>query len=444
MEATVSTGSYGTAPLKPGLPQNVLTNEKPVGPFSFYDPANFKDKEARPPVPTYIPLAELNKPLNVTKDNLFSDFEEEKTGDLKLKDKDLKDKQKGVLLTVLKEAASKLMDGKGIVGMSLPVRIFQPRSSIERITDMFLYCNHYLARAAAAADDPAERVKYVMGFAMAALPHGISQWKPFNPLLGETFQAELQDGTTIDCEHTSHHPPITNFYVKNNLYTLYGNLTYNAEIHANSLNMFSEGWVTVEFKDGHKVKFHLPNLYVWGLVINSRGLQYTAALTVLDQKNQIKGVAKYSADTKTGITGFFSSARTDVIRGAIYKYDQKAHDAMEKKYADKWFPMIKEFAEMKDSISQLHKVEGSWLREIRVDGELLWSLQNDVAFHQQHFWIQNPLPSDCRFREDLIWLWKRDEETSQKWKVKLEEQQRHDRALRKKHAEATGKAAKGH
>src|SRR3990167_5369573 len=118
MEATVSTGSYGTAPLKPGLPQNVLTNEKPVGPFSFYDPANFKDKEARPPVPTYIPLAELNKPLNVTKDNLFSDFEEEKTGDLKLKDKDLKDKQKGVLLTVLKEAASKLMDGKGIVGMS--------------------------------------------------------------------------------------------------------------------------------------------------------------------------------------------------------------------------------------------------------------------------------------------------------------------------------------
>lgn len=45
---------------------------------------------------------------------------------------------------------------------------------------------------------------------------------------------------------------------------------------------------------------------------------------------------------------------------------------------------------------------------------------------------QDPLPSDCRFREDLIWLYKKNEDHSQTWKVKLEEQQRHDRALRKK------------
>jgi len=44
----------------------------------------------------------------------------------------------------------------------------------------------------------------------------------------------------------------------------------------------------------------------------------------------------------------------------------------------------------------------------------------------------NPLPSDCRFREDLIWLAIGNLDFAQNWKVKLEEQQRHDRASRNK------------
>ena len=37
--------------------------------------------------------------------------------------------------------------------------------------------------------------------------------KPFNPILGETLQAELPDGSEIYCEHTSHHPPVSNFHL---------------------------------------------------------------------------------------------------------------------------------------------------------------------------------------------------------------------------------------
>ena len=440
--ATINTGTYGTAPLKQGLKKDVLTDDKAVGPFSFYDPKNFKEKEVKPPVPLYIPIQELNKPKVNKKETLFADFEEESTGDLKLLNKELKDKQKGVLLTVLKEAATKLLDGKGIVGLSLPVRIFEPRSTIERICDLFLYSNHYLARAAAAADEPHERVKYVLGWVIAAMPHAISQYKPFNPLLGETYQATLADGTTIDCEHTSHHPPITNYYVKSHLFKVYGSLTINGEIHATYINAFNEGWGTVEFKDGHKVKFCLPNLYVWGLVMGSRGCQYSACAVAMDETNKVKGVIKYSADAKSGITSIFSKPRTDVVRGAIYKYDQQKHDAVVAKHKDKWFPMLNDLANMPDSIKVINKLEGTWLREIRVDGQLLWSINNDLQYFQQHFYVDNPLPSDCRFREDLIWLYRKNEENAQTWKVKLEEQQRHERALRKKVADALGTSKK--
>jgi Oxysterol-binding protein len=433
MEAQAITGTYGTAPLQQGLPKDVLTKDKPTGPFSFYDAKNFKEGE-RPHVPCHIPLNDLNKKRTFTKDTIFSDFEEQKTGDLKLIDKELKDKQKGVLITVFKEAASKLVEGKGIVGLSLPVRIFEPRSSIERLADLFLYCNHYLMKAAG-SDEPHERIKYIMGFVIAAVPHAISQYKPFNPLLGETFQATLEDGTTIDCEHTSHHPPIMNYYVKSHLYTVYGCFTINGEIHANSINAFNEGWGTVQFMDGHKVKFTLPNLYIWGMIMGSRGLQVTSAINVIDEQNGLKGVLKYSADVKKGLTSYFSSPRTDVVRGAIYKYDQKKHSDIMAKHKDKWLPMLNDLAEMSDSIRVINKVEGSWLREIRVDGEMLWNINDDPKYAQHLKMTENPLPSDCRFREDLIWLWRKNEELAQIWKIKLEEQQRHERALRKKVAD---------
>ncbi len=37
--------------------------------------------------------------------------------------------------------------------------------------------------------------------------------KQFNPILGETYQASFQDGTTIFAEQISHHPPISAWQV---------------------------------------------------------------------------------------------------------------------------------------------------------------------------------------------------------------------------------------
>lgn len=41
-----------------------------------------------------------------------------------------------------------------------------------------------------------------------------------------------------------------------------------------------------------------------------------------------------------------------------------------------------------------------------------------------------PLPSDSRYREDLLWLRYENLKYSQEWKSKLEVQQRHDKKKR--------------
>ena len=56
--------------------------------------------------------------------------------------------QEGIVIELMKTAGKTLMEGKNVVGISLPVRIFEPRSSIERMCDGWAFGPIYLNRAA--------------------------------------------------------------------------------------------------------------------------------------------------------------------------------------------------------------------------------------------------------------------------------------------------------
>ncbi len=56
--------------------------------------------------------------------------------------------QEGIVMELMKSAGKTLMEGKNVVGISLPVRIFEPRSTMERICDGWAFGPIYLNRAA--------------------------------------------------------------------------------------------------------------------------------------------------------------------------------------------------------------------------------------------------------------------------------------------------------
>lgn len=69
-----------------------------------------------------------------------------------------------------------------------------------------------LLQAAADAGDPVERLRWVATWFTAGLQHVFQSWKkPFNPILGETWQATQADGSGIFMEQISHHPAISAF-----------------------------------------------------------------------------------------------------------------------------------------------------------------------------------------------------------------------------------------
>ena len=56
--------------------------------------------------------------------------------------------QAGILMEVLQRAGKRLMEGRGMVAVSLPVRLFERRSAVERVCDLWCTAPIYLKRAA--------------------------------------------------------------------------------------------------------------------------------------------------------------------------------------------------------------------------------------------------------------------------------------------------------
>lgn len=92
--------------------------------------------------------------------------------------------------------------------MTLPVSFNEPTSLLQRVAEDMEYTD--LLDTAADRIDSTERMVYVAAFAASEYASTIGRVaKPFNPLLGETYEYVRPDkGYRFFIEQVSHHPPI--------------------------------------------------------------------------------------------------------------------------------------------------------------------------------------------------------------------------------------------
>lgn len=92
------------------------------------------------------------------------------------------------------------------------------------------------------------KVTCVLGFAVSALA---SNWerlgKPFNPLLGETYELEREEFRIV-CEQVSHHPPVSAFHAegKNKEWSFHGSIHPKLKFWGKSVEIQPKGTVTLE------------------------------------------------------------------------------------------------------------------------------------------------------------------------------------------------------
>lgn len=150
--------------------------------------------------------------------------------------------------------------GKDLSKVCMPVTLNEPLNTLQRLCEELEYCE--LIEKAAEIDDPCERMVYVAAFAVSgygSLYYRASH-KPFNPLLGETYECIREDkGFRFIAEQVSHHPPISACHVETKSYTLWQDMRIKTTFWGKSMEIQPIGCVNLLL---HKYKSH----YKWNKV----------------------------------------------------------------------------------------------------------------------------------------------------------------------------------
>jgi len=321
-----------------------------------------------------------------------------------LDDPEMLKRQRGVLWDFLQQMGKSLLSGGDAMKTAFPVYINDPRSYLDVICDGWTYAPTFLTRAAATAD-PLERLKLVATSVISGLLNTCSAGKPFNPVLGETFQASFPDGTLIYTEQTSHHPPITAWQVigPDNCYQLTGYGEWLAAFNGNKVTGSQRGRFVVDFPAlRQQVVYTLGKAQVGGVMWGERYIEYDGEFLFLDVQNRLKGVVTIPIPGTSG--GWFTSRKlpSDHFTGEITNTD---------------------------SGEVVARCAGAWTGAMEWDGVRYWTWSDPGLQH-------TPLPrdqlleSDASLRQDVVLLASGDSEKASLAKLQIEERQRRDKKLR--------------
>jgi len=99
--------------------------------------------------------------------------------------------------------------GKDLTKIPMPVNFNEPLSMLQRLTEDYEYAD--ILDIASACTDECEQLAYLAAFTASSYATTTNRsGKPFNPLLGETFECDRMEDLGWRClaEQVSHHPPI--------------------------------------------------------------------------------------------------------------------------------------------------------------------------------------------------------------------------------------------
>lgn len=115
----------------------------------------------------------------------------QKTGGLKLINQVKINAQNNVLKFIMKTLKKNLFSGKGILNISLPVEIFNVDSNLQRICVSMSLGPEFL-QGAAKSTNHMDRFKKVLAFGLSNSIIYFDVEKPFNPILGQTYQGYIR------------------------------------------------------------------------------------------------------------------------------------------------------------------------------------------------------------------------------------------------------------
>lgn len=310
--------------------------------------------------------------------------------------------------------------GSDVTSMvTLPVLIFEPMTMLQKMAELMEYS--YLLDLADECDDPHMRLVYAAAWFISLYFAIQRTWKPFNPILGETYEMVNHGGITFIAEQVSHHPPVSAAHAENEHFIYEITSKVKTKFLGNSLDIYPLGRTRLTLKKAGIVLDLVPppskvnNLIFGRTWVDSPGEMILTNLTSGDK------VVLYFQPC-----GWFGAGRYEVD-GYVYN----AHEEPKILMTGKW----NEFMSYQHCDLEGEPMPDTELKEV-------WRVA-DVPkkdkFQYTHFAHKinsfdtapkNLLSSDSRLRPDRYALEKGDLSKAGLEKSRLEEQQRDEKRIR--------------
>ncbi|XP_037461936.1 oxysterol-binding protein-related protein 1B-like [Triticum dicoccoides] len=200
------------------------------------------------------------------------------------------EKEKGVSLwSMIKDNI-----GKDLTKVCLPVYFNEPLSSLQKCFEDLEY-SYLIDRAYewGKRGDSVMRILSVAAFAVSgyASTDGRS-CKPFNPLLGETYEADYPDkGLRFFSEKVSHHPMVVACHCEGNGWRFWADSNLKSKFWGRSIQLDPVGVLTLEFDDGEVFQWSKVTTSIYNLILGKLYCDHYGTM-------RIQGNREYSCKLK--------------------------------------------------------------------------------------------------------------------------------------------------
>ncbi|CAN1312857.1 Oxysterol-binding protein-related protein 1D [Linum perenne] len=184
--------------------------------------------------------------------------------------------------------------GKDLSGVCLPVYFNEPLSSLQKCFEDLEY-SYLVDRALEWGKQGNElmRILHIAAFAVSgyASTEG-RQCKPFNPLLGETYEADYPDkGLRFFSEKVSHHPMIVACHCEGKGWTFWGDSNLKGKFWGRSIQLDPVGILTLQFEDGETYQWSKVTTSIYNIILGKLYCDHYGTM-------RIKGTGNYSCRLK--------------------------------------------------------------------------------------------------------------------------------------------------
>jgi oxysterol-binding protein-related protein 1/2 len=118
--------------------------------------------------------------------------------------------------------------------------------------------------------------------------------KPFNPLLGETYEIERPSFRCL-CEQVSHHPPISSFHADSpGIFEFYGSIYPKLKFWGKSVEIQPKGTVTLKLPKFDEIyTWQNVNCTIHNVIVGKLWIEQYGNLEITNHKTGIKAVINF-------------------------------------------------------------------------------------------------------------------------------------------------------